>query len=1000
MTLTSTATRAINIETEGKVVINNLTVNAAERAFNIINKPATVELNGVTATASNNAVMIATSAGAAKVTIDGCDFTGLAVVNVAGAESQVDIKNSKITNVDATDAENYGAITVWTSAENAVVNVENTTITVADDSKKAYVFPANATVNGVDEVGRIIVTVGDAGYDTLKEAVEKANGTTIKFVIDAVGPGVVINKDVTIDFNGKTYTFNEGVGSTGTPSNGFQILKGNTVTLKNGTLNVASEAADKFYILIQNYADLTVENMNLDGTNLDKWSLTDGDSYVLSNNSGTVNVIGSTITANNDGELAFALDACLKAPYDAPVVTVAEGSTINGNVEVSATLNMNGTLNGAVVINGANGVVNSANELNVTTNVASHVIVRENGKYYVVEKKSAGKVAYRADVTDKAEREGIAILLKDVYAKNSVVVKVYNGETLMFTCSRRDIDDEGKVMFPVDGNTTANIVLWGKESGSWINEIHVVPTELNVPDKIEVYADDVLTDSYTHESGTVLGTNLEKYLALECVKKAVAKVGDVKYMTLAGAVAAGDEVTLLADATGAGVVIDKDVVIDFGGFTYSFNEGVGSTGTPSNGFQILNGNTVTLKNGTLNVAPEAAGKFYILVQNYADLTVEDMNLDGTNLDKWSLTDGDSYVLSNNSGDVIVKGNTNITANNDGELAFAFDACKNGSYEAPVVTVETTGYIAGKIENSATIVIKNGTFSVDPTAYLAKGYISKKNDNNTYSVVADPSYLAELTLVDGEFNDYAEYAGKTVGEFMYIRKDIPATWTPFYVPFPVEVDVLAEQGLEIAYINGVRRSDNDEDGEFDSGFSMELILIHGGKGNANGLGKTLKANYPYFIRRAADVASADLTIELEDIELPEAKSVTYDCTTFAEKFEITGTVSKVTINSSEDALRYVVSRGEWSKRTIPGDVKPFRFYMTLTSRDGGTPYAPEASMSIVVRGEERPDGTTLIYDVEAESGIGEDVIFDLQGRRVLEVKNGGLYIKGGKKVLVK
>ena len=92
------------------------------------------------------------------------------------------------------------------------------------------------------------------------------------------------------------------------------------------------------------------------------------------------------------------------------------------------------------------------------------------------------------------------------------------------------------------------------------------------------------------------------------------------------------------------MVIDKDITIDFAGFTYFLTEGVGSTGTKSNGFQILKGNTVTLKNGTLSVAASAADKFYILIQNYADLTVTDMILDGTNLDKWSFTDGVPSIL--------------------------------------------------------------------------------------------------------------------------------------------------------------------------------------------------------------------------------------------------------------------------------------------------------------------------------------------------------------------
>lgn len=338
-TVTSTAARAFNIETTGKVVVNNLTVNAGERAFNIINEAATVELNGVTATASNNAVMIATSAGAVTLTINNSDLTGLAVVNVAGAGSKVAINNTEITNVDANPKENYGAITIWTSAENAKVVVSDGEIIVADDSRQGYVFPATATIEGVEDVGYIIVTVGDAGYETLAEAIEdvKANGT-ISFIRNGKGAGVVINKDITIDFNGKTYTFSElGVGSGTLTSNGFQILKGNNVTLKNGTLNVAEAMKAEYYILIQNYANLNVENMNLDGTNLDKWSTVEDnwDSYTLSNNSGKVNIVNTTITANDEGAKAFAFDVCKKASYEAPIVKLDAKSKINVSGDVN-----------------------------------------------------------------------------------------------------------------------------------------------------------------------------------------------------------------------------------------------------------------------------------------------------------------------------------------------------------------------------------------------------------------------------------------------------------------------------------------------------------------------------------------------------------------------------------------------------------------------------------------------------------------------------------------
>ena len=192
----------------------------------------------------------------------------------------------------------------------------------------------------------------------------------------------------------------------------------------------------------------------------------------------------------------------------------------------------------------------------------------------------------------------------------------------------------------------------------------------------------------------------------------VAQLGTEKFMTLAEAVAAAtegnNEITLLKDSEGKGIVIDKDVTIDFAGFAYTFVEqGVGDTPTKSNGFQIKKDNDVTLMNGILNVDEESKDDFYILIQNYSNLTVENMELDGTNLDMWSATDGDSYVLSNNSGNVNVTGTTKIIANNDGALAFAFDACDQTSkgYALPVVTINTTGAIKGAVEVSATLNIE-------------------------------------------------------------------------------------------------------------------------------------------------------------------------------------------------------------------------------------------------------------------------------------------------------
>ena len=198
----------------------------------------------------------------------------------------------------------------------------------------------------INFINQSVAKVGETYYTTLAAAVDAAGtgemGTTITLLKDVEGSGVVINKSLTIDFNGKKYTFTSpAVGSNGTPTQGFQILKDNTVTLQNGTLNVAEAAGTDFAMLIQNYANLTVNNMTLNGDNLDRYTIKDYDySYVLSNNSGEVYINNTIILANpgaeeNDGHYGVAFDVCKYASYTAPVVTLDATSTISGIVELS-----------------------------------------------------------------------------------------------------------------------------------------------------------------------------------------------------------------------------------------------------------------------------------------------------------------------------------------------------------------------------------------------------------------------------------------------------------------------------------------------------------------------------------------------------------------------------------------------------------------------------------------------------------------------------------------
>lgn len=149
----------------------------------------------------------------------------------------------------------------------------------------------------------------------------------------------------------------------------------------------------------------------------------------------------------------------------------------------------------------------------------------------------------------------------------------------------------------------------------------------------------------------------------------------------------------ISNASGISVAEGKNFTVDFGGHTYTgLGNPVGSTGTENQVFQLLQNSTITFKNGTIDLATTNQNKFRFLIQNYANLTLEDIILDGTNL---AITDRDRYTISNNCGTVEFKGITTIKAAT--ERGIAFDVCKYASYDAPTVTWNSTGEVTGEIE---------------------------------------------------------------------------------------------------------------------------------------------------------------------------------------------------------------------------------------------------------------------------------------------------------------
>ena len=262
----------------------------------------------------------------------------------------------------------------------------------------------------------------------------------------------------------------------------------------------------------------------------------------------------------------------------------------------------------------------------------------------------------------------------------------------------------------------------------------------------------------------------------------VAQIGSKAYVSLADAVAAakdGDTITLLSDCSGDGIVVRGDtfpngLTIDFAGHSYTVGgKLVGSQGTASNGFQLLKGNTIVMRNGSIygdaSVAGDDttrwSGSPAIMIQNYSSLTLDGMTVKGGKQT--------CYTLSNNNGDTVIKDST-IVAGQNKQVGgpWAFDVCRYASYPSVSVTVEGNSVIEGSVDVSgkigegqsrqltitggkfdkainvstkpANIAISGGTFATEvPVEYCAGGFTPVANSDGTYGVKLDKgAYLLQ------------------------------------------------------------------------------------------------------------------------------------------------------------------------------------------------------------------------------------------------------------------
>ncbi len=336
--------------------------------------------------------------------------------------------------------------------------------------------------------------------------------------------------------------------------------------------------------------------------------------------------------------------------------------------------------------------------------------------------------------------------------------------------------------------------------------------------------------------GLIDGTTLDMTYTIAAP---VASIGTTYYGTLQAAVdAAVDKDTIVLNKgaavenntiQGDGVVFatkNYTITLDFNGVIYDISgTTVGSSGTETNGFQLLKDNSVTLKNGTVMSTSPTAG---ILLQNYCNLTLDGVVLDGRNLQ------GNAYVLSNNCGDTVITGATKIIASK-GDVAFdVFGGFQN--YPSVSVTIDEnfTGEITGPIEIDEqktgyshtlsieaqdvkldSIALKNGSIELNGGSIknatidiTGTGKLVANNGSIIDSTINLPAYAAVVTeqnlngtvTFDGcKFNaaEGGSVAGVYIGMFSGMDADVNITDCEFVGTFTEgAVDFNAQAGSDV------------------------------------------------------------------------------------------------------------------------------------------------------------------------------------------------------------
>lgn len=275
--------------------------------------------------------------------------------------------------------------------------------------------------------------------------------------------------------------------------------------------------------------------------------------------------------------------------------------------------------------------------------------------------------------------------------------------------------------------------------------------------------------------------------------------------------------------------------------------------------------------------------------------------------------------------------------------------------------------------AANVTNYTGQLLVEARADVENGMYSEKTYQRLL-LMRDLYAMGHFSKVENMDIDYT-------GEYSHTQ------WQALYLPFDIPYDEISKD-FTVAELNNFHQYDDDNDGTFDR---TELEVLHLKPG------AVIAHNTPYVIRAKE---TGTHKISLKNATLYDTPATTADCSSLKTRYFFHGTFCGVSGADMFSQQYYAMADGALCQaNTSEAGLGAFRWYMSMESRNGGSPAPMPARIQIV---EKEDNATTDIHEANVESLVNGPV-YNLNGQRVgcaaqLHSLPKGVYVVNGKKVL--